>query len=177
MKIFTIPILLSMSFVCNASYVVEDISDNTTKLVCGDEVKPGDTIVIASNGGVVNAAYETGICIRDKGIKLQVMKAVSAAPYLVLFSDNVCMLDTVDLAVHTPYFDINNVTLEETREVMLSIIGTLVREAKIPLPVALELAAYMFLTPSKELRRIPSSVYIRMLGDKYKGQCIDISLK
>lgn len=177
MKYLIASVLILFSFNTKADYVLEEINTLSKEIICGADVKPMSTIVIFSNGGELAAAYDIGKCIIDKKLKLQVMKAVSAAPYLIFFSDDVCLVQSADIATHTPYVDPNNVTLDDTRTTLLALIQTLVGVAKVKLEVALEFSAYMFMVPSTQIGTINNLDYTRMLGSKYKGICTDIKLK
>ena len=156
-----------------ADYIVQDLNAETTAHICGDKVVAGETLTLLSNGGMFQEAYKSGLCVKEKKLKMKVMKANSAAPFFVFFSDDICMFPSTDIGIHTPYTDIENVTIEETREILKPIIGTLVNEVGVPLPVTLEFIAYMFMYPSKEMGQIPRDEFSRMLGDKYKGLCKD----
>lgn len=163
--------LLLCSFSSSANYVLENINVSSKDVICSDKVGIGSTVTILSNGGELSEAYLAGKCIRDKKVKLVVMKALSAASYLVLFSDNVCLLSSSDVGTHTPYLDPNNVKIDETRGILRSLFLTLVDDAKITPQHALQYIGFMILIPSIEMGSIPSEIYIEMLGDKYKGMC------
>ena len=164
-------VLLFMSFGSHAEYILQDVDEETTTYICSDKVKPNSTIVVLSNGGLLREAYNIGICLRDKNIKLKVMKAYSAAPYMVLFSNDVCMYPSTDIGAHTPSTDKGAASLSEVRDVLKAVAGTLINDAGIKQSVALEMIAYMIVTPYDGMGMIPFNEYTRMLGDKYKGVC------
>lgn len=171
MKYLIITALLLCSFSSSANYVLETIDIVSKDEICGDRVKVGDTITVLSNGGELKEAHLAGKCIRDKKIKLVIMKALSAASYLSLFSDDVCLLSSSDIGTHTPYLDPKNVKVEETRDILRAVFMTLVDDAKIEAKHSLQYVGFMFLIPSTEMGSIPHEMFIEILGNKYKGVC------
>lgn len=171
MKYFITIALLLCSFSSSANYVLETIDTISKDEICGDRVKVGDTITVLSNGGELNEAHLAGKCIRDKKVKLVVMKALSAASYLSLFSDDVCLLSSSDIGSHTPYLDPKNVKVDETRDILRAVFMTLVDDAKIEAKYSLQYVGFMFLIPSTEMGSIPHEMFIEILGNKYKGVC------
>lgn len=171
MKYFITIALLLCSFSSSAAYVLETIDTASKDEICGDKVKVGDTITVLSNGGELKEAHLAGKCIRDKKVKLVVMKALSAASYLSLFSDDVCILSSSDIGTHTPYLDPKNVKVDETRDILRAVFMTLVDDAKIEAKHSLQYVGFMFLIPSTEMGSIPHEMFIEILGNKYKGIC------
>jgi hypothetical protein len=171
MKYLIITALLLCSFSSSANYVLETIDIVSKDEICGDRVKVGDTITVLSNGGELKEAHLADKCIRDKKIKLVIMKALSAASYLSLFSDDVCLLSSSDIGTHTPYLDPRNVKVDETRDILRAVFMTLVDDAKIEAKHSLQYVGFMFLIPSTEMGSIPHEMFIEILGNKYKGVC------
>lgn len=163
--------LFVLSTSSSANYVLEEINNESSQHVCSSAVKVGSTITVLSNGGELKEAHLAGKCIRDKKIKLVVMKALSAASYLSLFSDDVCLLSSSDIGTHTPYLDPMNVKVGETRDILRVVFMTLVDDAKIEAKHSLQYVGFMFLIPSTEMGSIPHEMFIEILGNKYKGVC------
>lgn len=153
-------------------YVVADITKSTSDYMCN--VAPNSsTVLISSDGGSIKHARLSGLCAKRKGIKFVVVKAHSAAPFMTMYSDSVCMLEGTNIGVHSPYLPNKKIDIETLRQVLASMAYSLYTEAGYSEENVAYLTGAMFLTPSSVLSTIPNSTFESLLGYRYKGNCME----
>jgi hypothetical protein len=172
-RILTIAtIVLAFSFPLRAEgiYTLQDIDKESAGVVCN--LSPNSTVVINSDGGVVKWANTIGNCIKTHKHKVIIVRAFSAAPYVAMFSDEVCAAVNGEVGVHTPYTT-DNLTLDmsDVRSIMWYFYSTLVQEAGIGTHEALSFVGLMVMIPSETIYSFPMEEFGIMLGSKYKGVC------
>lgn len=145
--------------------------------VCA-EVQEGDTVILASSGGIVQAAYMITDCLRAKKVKVMVSHAYSIAPMIAFAGVEVCLSGAEDgiIGTHQPAYALEGLVMSDydfaeiyfiiQYDILLS--GGTFR-------AAYDFTQYMHSAPHtphyKDLAIIPKAKFAEMLGAKYKGIC------
>ena len=147
------------------TYVVNNITKETSEYLCL-KAKVGDTIIVNSRGGSVYHANVSGKCINDKGIKVVVVYAMSAAPFLSMYSKNICTFDSTMIGVHSPY--IPNVELPDNqlRKAIIDLVVPVTLTEGYNLEDTLFLAGVIIITRSSTMSSIPILKYNEILGKR-----------
>lgn len=66
-------------------------------------IKSGDTIILGSGGGFVQAGYDMMNCLKDKDVTIAVEAAYSMATMVMLAGSKVCLFEDAPIGFHQPY--------------------------------------------------------------------------
>lgn len=82
--------------------------------VCA-EVQEGDTVILASSGGIVQAAYMITDCLRAKKVKVMVSHAYSIAPMIAFAGVEVCLSGAEDgiIGTHQPAYALEGLVMSD----------------------------------------------------------------
>lgn len=154
------------------TYVVNNITKETSEYLCL-KAKVGDTIIVNSRGGSVYHANVSGKCINDKGIKVVVVYAMSAAPFLSMYSKNICTFDATMIGVHSPYIPNVEQTGNQLRNGIIYLVGPVTLTEGYDIEDMMFLSGVMVVTPSSTMSSIPILKYNEILGKRNTYNCQD----
>lgn len=160
-----------------STIVIGEIDYTMALYVCS-MVKKGDSVILASNGGIVGAALAINECLRDREVKILLAYAYSIAPTIAFAGVEVCMslIDNNAIGTHQPAFEQKGKVMTdydfawvyfEIRRDILRSGGTF--RAAYDFTEFMHSAEYS--TVFSDLTIIPKTKFAEMLGDKYKGIC------
>lgn len=105
-----------------AMFTIGEMTSKEESTVYCNLLEKGDTVVVDSSGGSLDAFMDLGDCIYDKEVNVIVKKALSAAAYMVTASPRSCIYKDTVIGYHLPYLNLNNYKMElplkETRQTL-----------------------------------------------------------
>ena len=142
--------------------------------VC-NSLENGDTVKIYSDGGMVLEAMEIAACVRKKDVIVKVVKASSAATFIVLAGHRVCFSNLVAIGFHSPYsFSKKGLMvmagINELRDYSRYVGNKMYGWGYTNLEIYSILGVTMA-TPSNDMKFITYNDATTILGDRFIGEC------
>ena len=154
------------------TYVVGIINKETTKYLC-EKTTIGAVVIVNSDGGLIREAHASGLCIKDKSIKLVVVKALSAAPLLIMLGaeQSVCLYKNSFIGWHTPYRSrAHRAYTLDSRKGILQIVEPL-KTAGYSKNITDRIAGRMILSSPYKITRQLAEDFKEELGHRFAGYC------
>ena len=95
-----------------AMFTIGEMTSKEESTVYCNLLEKGDTIIVNSSGGSLDAFMDLGDCIYDKEVNVIVKKALSAAAYMVSAAPKSCIYKDTVVGYHLPYMLIGDYKLE-----------------------------------------------------------------
>jgi hypothetical protein len=155
------------------NYTVSVIDEETTKYLC-EEATIGEVITVNSEGGLITEAHVSGLCIKDKRIKLVVLKALSAAPLLTMLgtAKSVCLYKKSLIGWHTPYKSrVHRAHTIDSRKGILQVIEPL-KAAGYSKDITDRIAGRMIVASPYQMTWQLAEEFKDELGHRFAGYCI-----
>lgn len=85
-----------------SALTITNLSEGQADQVCS-KIEKNDTVVIDSDGGLVDEFLKLGDCLHEKKTNVIVKKAVSSAAYLASSAVKACVYPDSVIAYHSPF--------------------------------------------------------------------------
>ena len=155
------------------------IEHNVTATNVCAAIEHGDVIILNTGGGSVSEGHALAECIRSKNVLVKVRKALSAGVYLVFGAKRVCFDIGARVGAHSPYTSysdgsIKYLTTTRIRNLLGSWGNTLYSYGYTQESI-FYLLGVTIMTPPESISYIPLRTVKAILGDRYVGECGDVS--
>jgi ATP-dependent protease ClpP protease subunit len=154
---------------------IHEITESTTLCTL---LEDGDTVVLRSNGGSVQAAWAIVDCIRSKYVNIRVERAFSAATFIALAGREVCITRHARLGFHSPYSvniltgEMINLSVQRLRSISRMTYYRMLDQGYSK-QVALYIIGLTFMTPSESISVLRFDAIKDILGHRFTGECND----
>lgn len=153
---------------------LKDITPWATVKIC-QHVKDGDTIILNSGGGYIDAGRAIMKCVKDKDVTFAVEEAYSMATTIMLAGEKVCMFDDAPLGFHQPYYTLFRTPIYFEREELNEIYA---EDAKYLRGLGYSELKIIYLERFGDIARdasrlamMPHGTMAGILGDRFVGRC------
>ncbi len=138
-------------------------------------LEDGDTLTVRSAGGSVSEARKLVACLRKKDVTVRIKAAYSAATFIVLGSNRVCLYPQARVGFHSPHSidgggDRVTLGVNELRRYFAMIGQDMLRQGY-STEDTLFIIGLTFMTPSTKMSVIPNGILTNMLKGRFVGVC------
>lgn len=99
-----------LSLLLATTLVLTDVNTYDEAEAFCKQIPDNGTVIVNSNGGTLGAFMAVGDCIHKKKANLVILKALSAAGYMVTAAKKSCIYDDSVIGYHSPFLIIDGTT-------------------------------------------------------------------